>query len=158
MTTRQAQQAQTASARENSEAGETGKRDDEAGRKDDMKVADDIANLLTPRLLKSPALEAAIAFPDPDLLAKLPMKDLAELEIGRSDSFCLFVVTEADGCYFDLVYSFNPVLELAEDIGWFPSIEVFTAAQAKEAGGLEQLAKSWSPLVHSIFRREPCAA
>lgn len=116
-----------------------------------MKVADDIANLLTPRLLKSPALEAAIAFPDPDLLAKLPMKDLAELEIGRSDSFCLFVVTEADGCYFDLVYSFNPVLELAEDLGWFPSIEVFTAAQAEEAGGLEQLAKSWSPLVHSIF-------
>ena len=43
-------------------------------------------------------------------------------------------------------------VKVAEDIGWFPSIEVFTAAQAKEAGGLEQLAKSWSPLVHSIFR------
>lgn len=112
-----------------------------------------IAKVLRLELEKSPAIEAAIAFPDPTLLEQLSLTELSELEIDGPDDFCLFIATEADGCYFDLVYSFNPVLELAENFGWFPSIEVFTVSQAEEAGGLENLASNWSPLVHSIFHR-----
>ena len=112
-----------------------------------------IAKVLKLELEKSPAIEAAIAFPDPTLLEQLSLEELAELEINGPDDFCLFIVTKDDGCYFDLVYSFNAVLELAEDFGWSPSIEVFTVAQAEEAGGLENLARSWSPLVHSIFHK-----
>ena len=112
-----------------------------------------IAKVLRFELEKSPALEAAIAYPDPTLLEQLSLEELAELEIDGPDDFRLFIVTEADGCYFDLVYSFNPVLELAENFGWFPSIEVFSITQAEEAGGLKNLARNWSPLVHSIFHR-----
>lgn len=112
-----------------------------------------IAKVLKLELEKSPAIEAAIAFPDPTLLKQLSLEELAELEIDGPDDFCLFIITKDEGCYFDLVYSFNPVLELAEDFGWSPSIEVFTVAQAEEAGGLENLARSWSPLVHSIFHK-----
>ena len=112
-----------------------------------------IAKVLRLELEKSPALEAVIAFPDPTLLEQLSLDELAELEIDGPDDFRLFIVTKSDGCYFDLVYSFNPVLELAEDFDWFPSIEVFTVAQAEEAGGLENLARSWSPLVYRIFHR-----
>lgn len=112
-----------------------------------------IAKVLKLELEKSPAIEAAIAFPDPTLLEQLSLEELAELEIDGPDDFCLFIVTKDDGCYFDLVYSFNSVLELAENFGWSPSIEVFTVTQAEEAGGLENLARSWSPLVHSIFHK-----
>ena len=121
--------------------------------KSNAKMAEFIAKTLRPGLEASSALEAAIAFPDPTLLEQLSLEELAELQINGPEDFCLFILTEAEGYYFDLVYSFTPVLDLVEDFDWSPSIEVFTVAQAKEAGGLENLAKSWSPLVHSIFHR-----
>ena len=120
---------------------------------DDAKMAEFIAKTLRPGLEESSALEAAIAFPDPTLLEQLSLEELAELQINGPKDFCLFILTEDEGYYFDLVYSFTPVLDLVEDFDWSPSIEVFTVAQAEEAGGLENLARSWSPLVHSIFHR-----
>lgn len=130
----------------------------ELAKMDDVRLADNIAKELRPRLEESPALEAAIAFPDMDLLQRLSQEELAELEIDGPDDFSLFVVTEKEGCHSDLFDDFIPVLEWADKHGWFPSINIISPTRAKEAGGLEKLAENWSPRVHSIFYRKPIAS
>ena len=130
---------------------------DRFNRYNDTEMAKSIAKTLKARLEESPALEAAIAFSDPVLFEQLSLEELAELEISGIDDFRLFIVTEAEGRYFALIRDFIQVLELAQNHGWFPSIEVFTEKQAKEAGGVQKIASNWSPRVHTIFDRKSMA-